>query len=63
MGEATWQDKCPCCGGKGKLQTRDSVRGRHAEATVKPPTPCENCGGTGIIYVVKKLKKRTKDNE
>lgn len=55
MGEATWQDKCPICEGKGKIQT-ESKRLKK----IDPPTPCEACNGTGLILVTKKLRKRDK---
>lgn len=52
MGQALWQDKCPLCEGKGVIQT-ESKRLK----SVQPPTPCEACNGTGMIMVVKKMKK------
>lgn len=53
MGEATWQDICPVCDGKGQIQT-ESKRLKKVE----PPTKCEACNGTGFVMINKKLRKR-----
>jgi DnaJ-class molecular chaperone len=53
--EAVWLDICPFCEGTGKLETYNKK-----DNTSKIATPCEVCGSTGQIVVVKKLRKRNK---
>ena len=51
-GEAVWQEQCPVCLGRGKVETHNR-RLRKIEDASK----CEACEGTGKIYVVKKIRK------
>lgn len=51
-GEAVWHEVCPICAGRGKLETHNKRLKK-----IEGPTPCEACGGTGRILIVKKIRK------
>jgi DnaJ-class molecular chaperone len=57
MGEAVWQVICPACEGSGQLATIKRYK-QSAATSVKEPTPCEVCNGTGKIMIVKHLRKK-----
>jgi DnaJ-class molecular chaperone len=51
-GEAIWQETCPVCLGRGKIETHNKRLKKIQDAS-----PCEACNGTGKIFVVKKIRK------
>jgi DnaJ-class molecular chaperone len=52
-GETTWWETCPCCNGSGKLQTEK----KKLKITLAPSL-CEYCNGTGLVLIVRKLRRK-----
>jgi DnaJ-class molecular chaperone len=52
-GSSSWRDVCPACDGSGKLRTEHKK-----EHITDEPTNCDFCGGSGLIPVILKPRKR-----
>lgn len=54
--EVLWKDVCPVCNGTGQIEVTSDRKNLDTGKMIV----CESCNGKGIVFIVKKIRKKGK---